>query len=59
MKPKLTEVETIEARARRLMRTKKWKESLERSDREVEATLEKLRQDSKVDPKLLDEPADI
>ena len=59
MKPRLTEVEIIEARVRRLTKTNKWRQALRKSNSEVEITLKKLREDSKVDPKLLDEPAVI
>lgn len=57
--PDEIEVDDIVDQIRELMKTKKWKEAFERSNRDVEATLEKLHKDSKVDPKLLDEPADI
>ena len=41
------------------MKTTKWQKSFERSERQVKEIIKKLEQESKVDPKLLDEPATI
>jgi len=52
-------IKAAEKKATALMKTTKWQQSIERSDKQIDQTLEKLRKDSKVDPKLLDEPATL
>ena len=56
---KVESVAEVERTIRILMQTPEWKESFERSNREVERTLRKLHEDCQVDPKLLDIPAVI
>lgn len=43
----------------RRMKTKKWQRKIEKSDKILQKQLEKLHEDSQIDPKLLDEPATI
>lgn len=52
-------IRVAEKKVTALMKTARWQKSVEKSDRKIDKTLEKLRQDSKVDPKLLDEPATL
>ena len=53
------ELAVIERKVAALMKTAKWRKSFEKSNKQVEETIEKLEQASKVDPRLLDEPATI
>ncbi len=41
------------------MKTDKWQKSVEKTDKQLDEALEKLRRDSALDPKILDEPATL
>lgn len=53
------EIRSVEKKITALMKTERWKKSLKKSDEQVSKTLEKLKLDSQVDPRLLDEPATL
>ncbi len=52
-------IKIAEKKVTKLMMTAKWQKSVERSDKQMDEVLEKLKQESKIDPKLLDEPATL
>jgi hypothetical protein len=52
-------IEVAEKKVAAMMKTAKWQRSVEKSDRQVDRILEKLKKDSSVDPKLLEEPATL
>jgi len=52
-------IDAAERRIATLIRTPQWEQSVKKSDKQVDETLEKLSLNSQVDPKLLDEPATL
>ena len=42
-----------------VVKSSKWKQSVNRTDKGVDSFIKKLSVDSEVDPKLLDEPATV
>lgn len=59
MTREIKDIGSVEKKITALMKTDRWKKSQKKSDSQVGKTLEKLKADSKVDPKLLDEPATL
>jgi len=53
------QIKTAEKKVAGFMKSDEWRKSVEASDKQLEKTLEKLRNDSKVDPRLLEEPATL
>ncbi|MFH1686254.1 MAG: hypothetical protein ABIE70_01875 [bacterium] len=50
-------IEAARQRVSHMMDSPSWQRCIQESDKQVEETLARLKKESRVDPKLLDEPA--
>ncbi|MEE9442607.1 MAG: hypothetical protein V3V99_08055 [candidate division Zixibacteria bacterium] len=52
-------IEMVNKKVIALMKSPEWKKSLKKTDKKIVETIEKLKKEAQVDPKLLDEPATL
>lgn len=52
-------IELVNKEVVALMKSAKWKKTIKKTDKKIEEAIERLNKESRVDPKLLDEPATL